>query len=307
MERAVLVLCALLLNLLLAGPPKWFEALGLGRLTRWPAVLVRMLERRLNRERRSSEERRLRGALLVGMALGGGLLVGALLNWLFQYNLRFIELLLVALLLPVRPSWDTAAQIRYGLYTGNPSMARAALEHTVWRHHALLDEHGLARAGIELLAVHFAEKIFAPALAYVLFGLPGLFISKAVYVLRETLPRTGDEFARATQAAHYALHYIPARVACVLFLAAAFFMPSVKAGEAVRKLSPAINRAAPQEIALLSAASVLKLSLGGPTSAYAQAWIGDGTPKPTAYDVKRALQLFAFLHLLLLVLFGLFL
>src|SRR5687767_5653289 len=76
MERAVLVLSALLLNAFLAGPPRWYEALGLGKLSRLCAHIVRDAERRLNRDHRSASEREMRGILLVALVIIAALLGG---------------------------------------------------------------------------------------------------------------------------------------------------------------------------------------------------------------------------------------
>lgn len=310
MERAVLILSALLLNAVFAGPARLFDALGLMPFFRYPAGKVRDLERRLNRDHRPHSEREMRGVLLVGVVIIAALILGTFLDWLFSHNLQFMGLLLVALLLPVRPTWDCAWSIRKYLVSGDLRQARDALKETAWRHHALLDEYGVARAGIELIAVQFSEKIFAPAMWYILFGLPGFLASKSVYVLQENLSRPSEEngFARATTLVHYFLHYIPSRIAAVLWLGAAFFVPGASAAEAAKQLTPFIERAGPHKMALLSAASVLGLGLGGPGSIYVhEEWVGSGTVKPGAYDVRRALYVFVLLHLMLFVLFGLFL
>jgi cobalamin biosynthesis protein CobD/CbiB len=104
------------------------------------------------------------------------------------------------------------------------------------------------------------------------------------------------------------VHYIPSRIAVVLWLGAALFLPASNAAQAADQLRPSLERARPQKLALLSAASVLKLGLGGPASAYVpEAWVGTGTVKPGAADLQRALYAFILLHLFLFVLLGLFL
>lgn len=303
MDRAIIIVSALLLNALLAGPRPLYIALGLAEWGRWPAKAVRDLERRLNRDHRSESERETRGMLLVAAFAAGALLLGWFFSWLFQHSL--LEILLVMLALPVRPAWDVASAIRKRLKAGDVMGAKQALEGTSWRHYAVLDEYGVARAGIETLAVSFSEKILAPALWYLLFGLPGLFLSKAVYLLRETLP-PDLAISKATQAAHVLLHYIPSRLAAILWLAASLFLPSSQPREAASHISAKFLAAPPLAFSLLAAASVLKLSLGGPVSIYTKEWQGTGSPRPAAADLRRALLLFALLHLLLFILAGLF-
>lgn len=307
-DRAFLILCSLLLNAALAGPRRWYVALGLATVARYPAAWIRDAERRLNRDHRSFKERESRGMVLVVFVLAASLVLGAAGNWLLQRNFHFLEILFIGLLLPVRPTWDCVSQIRQGLHGGDLAKAKQALEDTAWKHHALMDEYGVARAGIEMLAVHFSEKILAPVLWYLVLGLPGLLMSKAIYLLQETLVRPGDSgqgFGKAARQAHAVLHYIPSRLAAVFWLAACVFMPAAKLRRAARQVSDGMKGRTPQAMSLLAAASVLGMSLGGPNSVYAQGgWIGNGTPKPMAADVKRGLMFFAVLHLFLFVFVG---
>lgn len=115
------------------------------------------------------------------------MLAGWLGALLFTANLRFAELLVLAALMPARQGWDLAQSIRKHLQAGELAKARMELDGTPWRHHALLDEHGAARAAIELLTVQFSEKIVSPMLWYLLFGLPGLLVCAAITLLHEAL------------------------------------------------------------------------------------------------------------------------
>jgi len=309
MERALLVLSALLLNALLAGPHHWYEALGLAGLSAFPAQALRDIERRLNRDHRSAKERRTRGTLLAFMVLAVSLVTGTLCGWWFRKYLPFGGLLLLILMLPVRPAWDTASSIRKYLKAGDLPAARQVLENTPWRHHALMDDDGVARAAIETLAVQFSENILAPALWYMALGLPGLFLSKTVWLLAETLVRPGNadhDFSRTAQKAHMIIHYLPSRLSALLWLTASLFVLPVHLRNTVRAIASAMAKEPPQILSLIAAASVLDASLGGPGSAYAhERWIGSGTTHPTPAIIGRALYLFAILHLLLFLLIGL--
>lgn len=310
MERAILVLGALLLNAVFAGPRRVVAQLGLGRITRVPVVLIRDLERKLNRDHRSLAEREVRGMVLVVAALVLSLLAGRIAAVVTR-DLPFLELLVVALALPVRPTWDLASDIRNKLRRGDLPGARQALEGTPWRYHAVMDEYAVARAAIETLSVHFSEKILAPALWYVMFGLPGLFASKCVTMMQETLmqPLAGEAgFNKAARVADYGMHYLPSRLAALFWMVAMMFLPAKKMRDISKPIAEGLFTAAPQVLSVLSAALVLKLSLGGPTSIYAPAgWVGIGTARPTHIDIRRAQYLFALLHLFLFILFGLFL
>jgi adenosylcobinamide-phosphate synthase len=313
MEHALFALSALLLNMVLAGPRQWYEAIGLSRIVRMPVTLLRDAERKLNRDNRSLEERQWRGDLLACLILTGSLLVGWVLGWLSKHGFEFIELLVLTAALPVRPTWDRTSQISTSLQAGNSASAHKALEGTAWRHHAVLDNYSVARAGIETLAVSFSDKIVAPLFWYLCIGLPGLLACKSIVLLQETTLQTGSKhstggFGKTAQAMHYWLNFIPARIAAILWMAAAAFVPSCRWKDAAKKITASIGNKSPQVVALLSAASVLGITLGGPASIYTgEQWIGDGTPKTPPADVKRALFLFALLCLFLFILLGVFL
>lgn len=311
MERALLILSALLLNAAFAGPRQWLQALGISRLSALPAQGLRSLERKLNRDHRSARERETRGTLLTVAVLLASLIAGVICGWLLKMDFRFAGLLILTLSLPVRPAWDIASLIRKHLKDGHIGAARHVLEGTAWRHHALMDEHALSRVAIETLAVSFSERIVAPALWYLALGLPGLFVSKAAWLLEETLVRPGNidrSFSKTAQSLHYILHYIPSRLAALLWLAVAVFFPSIRLRDVLHPVMAGMAKEPPQVLSLTAAAAVMSLSLGGPGSLYAnERWIGGGTARPTAVNIGRALYLFGLLHLLFFVLLGLFL
>lgn len=301
MDRALFVISALLLNALLGHLSlyEWFA--------RQPAVQytnqwLALIERKLNREHRSPQEREMRGWILIGAVLAACLLLGAGAQWLLHRQAWLLELVILTAALPARSAWERMQRLRTGLQAGDPDAASRALDSA-----APPDEPGIARAGIELLAVHFSEKILAPALWYMAFGLPGLCLSKAVWWLQRSLAKPGHAFGRAASAVHYWLHYVPSRLNALLWIVASLFLPSARIREAVYALSDAMPKSPPDRLALQSAAAVLHLSLGGPHSPYAHgAWLGGGSVKPLPADLKRAQWSFVLLCLLFFLLTGLF-
>lgn len=305
MDRALLVLCALLLNAAIAGPREWYVKLGISRLAALPGRLARHAERKLNREHRSAEDRRLRGWAVVAAALFTAGLLGAPAAFLFANDLRFIELVLVALLLPVRPIWDRASAIRRGLAATDIPKARGALVGTPWKHHALLDEHGLARAAIETTAVDFSEKLVAPVLAYLWLGLPGLFIVKALSVLQSALAQA-PEFGEAAAVTHRWLHFIPARLAAAFLLFSALFLTSANIAAAAKQVGAFLLTDTPRALMVRTQAAVLNLALGGPKSPYLGVWAESGAMKTLPSDISRALVAYLFACIGLFIFAGAF-
>lgn len=306
MDHALLALCALLLNAVLGGPRRWYAALGATRLGQIPARFLRALERKLNRQHRSTQQREWRGMVLVMAAVPTSIAAGAVAKWMLE-TIPFAEVLLLAVLLPVRPTWDIASHLRKQLSAGNLAQSRNTLKDTQWRHYALLDEHGLARAGIEILAVCFLEKILSPVCWYLLFGLPGLLACKTVTLMQETYsrpPATAADFGKAAIMVHGWMHWLPARIAFLFWFAARGFLPRETKFPPVRALLREVN---PQRLVLLAASSALGVSLGGPTSVYVQEWIGGGPVKALPQDITRALFAYILLNVFLFLLAGFFL
>ncbi len=298
MDHALIAACALLLNA------------AFGAYVRLPdtSAFLRDLERRLNREHRSPAEREGRGTLLLAAVMLGALLVGAIGAWLLQGNLKFLELGIVACLLPVRPVWDAAAKVRAALASGHIQDARQVFADSQWRHYAVMDEYALARASIETLAVKVTERIVSPVLWYVTFGLPGLLLCSSVTLLRESWsqPLSRADFGKAAQFASDVLHYLPSRVVMLLWLVASLFISPKYTQALVQELPKVLPRLSSHLLALTCAACVLRLSLGGPGSVYAHgAWVGGGTHKALPADIRRMQHGFALLCLFVFVALGL--
>ena len=289
MASPVIVLLAMLLNIGLLGSKRFAPPSGHTAL----ATLIRSVERKLNRPQRSQRERRQRGMLLLAAAVMTGWAFGSGLHALFVSTWRSGEIFVLAFLLPVRPTWERADAIFKALKAHDTAAARLALQPTVWRHYALLDEHAVARAAIEILAVQLSEKIVAPVLWYMVLGLPALCVSKAIYLLIETLcqpMQRANDFTQPIRLAHHVMHYIPARVTMAGWLLGLLLLPSAHWLVSLRTLgkSPLVT-ASPEQVSVLAVACALNLSLGGPTSVYTDGqWFGPATAKATSADIKRA-------------------
>jgi len=301
MDHALIVIFALALNLVFGGPRALFEATGVARIARIPAKLLRDQERNFNQPGRH--------ILLIAYTLIIALVAGIVLHYLFISNLKFLEVMLVASLLPVRQTLERTWTIKRSLEQGNALTAKQALDGTVWKHHILLDEYGVARAAIELMAVNASEKILQPILWYMLIGVPGLLVCKVITLMQDALPAP---FA-AERTINQILLNIPAlsgwvcaRLASVLWIAASFIIPGADNQKTIASFAGGVTKIPTLPYLLFTLATVLNVSLGGPTSAYVNTqWIGSGTAKPSATDVTRALYMFALIHVLLFVLLGL--
>jgi adenosylcobinamide-phosphate synthase len=121
--------------------------------------------------------------------------------------------LLASILLAQRSLYDHVARVSHGFAEGGVDGARRAVSMIVGRDPESLDEAGICRAAIESAAENFSDGVVAPVFWFVLFGLPGLVIYKAV--------NTADSMIGHRSPRHLAFGWASARLDDLLNLAPA--------------------------------------------------------------------------------------
>lgn len=199
----------LLLLLAALAAEAWLGGLDLGwRGWRAPrrryAELLRSLQRRLDRPQRGARALRLRGLLVAGLLPLGALAAGLLLG-LFTRHYPFawtLELLLLFAALRLRRSHRLGRLVLVALDHGREQAARDALARLAAVDLApgaveALPAGGLAVTAAGMLERRLADAAVAPALWFVLLGLPGLFAWVAVQ--RAALVLAGPRVAGAPE------------------------------------------------------------------------------------------------------------
>ena len=210
---AALLLPALALDAAL-GEPDWLwkrlphPAVLMGRVVGW-------LDQRLNR----GANRRGKGILAVALMVAGAGLLGALIaglpgGWLFQILIAAILLAQRSLVQHVRAVGDA---LRLSVGDGRLMVARI-----VGRDTAALDGPGIARGAIESAAENLSDGVVAPALWFLVAGLPGLLIYKIVNtadsMIGHRTPRH-EQFGWAAARLDDVLNWVPARLTAGLIAA----------------------------------------------------------------------------------------
>jgi len=291
---------ALLLDALI-GDPRWFY-----RRIHHPVALIGgaigLLDRWLNRPVAASVLRFGAGVLTVLVVVG---IVGAL-AWAIGYGLRriepewigaLIEVALASILLAGRSLHGHVAAVARGLGTSLAD-GRKAVAAIVGRDPATLDEAGVTRAAIESAAENFSDGLIAPLFWYLLFGLPGIAAYKAINTADSMIGHRAEKYrAFGWTAARLddLVNLVPARLAGLMLALGAALIPWASAKRALGTMvrdagkhrSP--NAGWPEA----AMAGALGLSLGGPrqyTGDHADdPWIGAGSRKASAGDIRRAL------------------
>lgn len=305
-NHAFIAAIALLLHGLFAGLRRFYAGTKYEAWLNLPVRVIQWLERKLNRSERSVGDRRIRGGLVVAVCLTMAVVTGLAALWLVSlfYLGVILEILLVTLAISLRPAVDRALEVHSRLQSGDLPAARHALAGTAWRNYALLDEHGVARAAMEKVVVDFADKTVSPLGWYLLLGLPGVLVSRALNLLAETLRGHRRQFGYVAYRLDHWLHFIPGQIAALLLALAALFLPFGKPGQALAAIIAADFTIPARNGVVAAAAYALNVTLGGPADVYADHadWIGSGSARVLPRDILRALILTGLAALCLLLL-----
>ncbi len=278
----------------LIGDPRWLW----GRLKHPVVVLgsfIDVLDRHVNRG--SSARRRVAGfavlAAIVVVAVAAGILL-AFLGW-------FVEAIVMAILLAQRSLHDHVRAVATALRRDGLEEGRRVVGLIVGRDTGQLDCHGVSRAAIESCAENFADGVVAPIFWYVVAGLPGLLVYKAVNTLDSMIGHRDSRhraFGQASARCDDLLNLLPARLSALMVVGACLFMAGADPRRSWRALwrdaghhrSP--NAGWPEA----AFAGALGVAIAGPRR-YAgilvfDAWMGDGRVACTPDDIDAALRLY---------------
>ena len=174
---ALFVVVAALAFDALIGDPDWLWR-RLPHPVVWLGHLIGLLDRTLNRESWSQQQRKIAGigATVLVVAVAG------LTGWLVETALPRTMLgnlvlgLLASVLIAQRSLYQHVAGVRSAFAEEGLAGAREAVAMIVGRDPDRLDEAGVCRAAIESCAENFSDGVVAPAFWLALLGLPGLIV-----------------------------------------------------------------------------------------------------------------------------------
>lgn len=301
-EPFAVLLAALLFDAVLAGLPGLRETLalpeiGLGKIVTW-------LDGRLNRSHRSAPNRAMRGAAVVTITAAAAFAAGYViaqfaLGWRHGW---MVQAIVVASLLAQRSTFDAARSVTRMLRTRGVEVGREMLARTESYDVSALDENAVARGAIEGCAERFCDGVVAPALWYIVLGLPGICAYRAISVAARRIGHPTPHYASFGAAATWldrVANFAPAPIAGMILVLSAVFVPGANPIRALTTMArDSRNRGSPSAGWTESAvAGALGLSLAGPRRYRGETvrgpWIGDGRARATPADISRAVYLFA--------------
>ncbi|HVY79372.1 MAG TPA: adenosylcobinamide-phosphate synthase CbiB [Steroidobacteraceae bacterium] len=258
----------------------------------WIGALISTFEVRMNRG--SERMRRVAGCALLIVLIA----VSTIAGWVLEragdaWPLGMIGVLLAGTtMLAQRSLYDHVAAVLRPLQSGRLEEARREVSRIVGRDTAALDAAGVSTAAIESVAESFCDGIVAPAFWFLIGGLPGLFICKAINTADSMVGHKDERhraFGWAAARADDLVNLIPARIAGLLICIAGLGGWRTMVRDAPLHASP--NGGWPEA----AMAGVLARQLGGPV-AYSgelafRAHLGAG-PRPDATSLRAALNVY---------------
>ena len=217
---AVVLGGALVLDLVFGDPPNRWHPVA------WLGTLIAAARRRFAYG--TPVALLVKGALvtigMAGLAAGAGVMVARAAEWLGVAGIP-LEALALSCCLSVRGLWRAATEIATALQRGDLARARALLGfHLVSRPTADLTEGEVAAATIESVAENLTDSVLAPALMFLVFGLSGAALYRAVNTADAMIGyREGalEYFGKIAARADDVLNLGPARMAALAIVIAA--------------------------------------------------------------------------------------
>jgi len=262
----------------------------------WLGGLIAGMERAWNGPERSGKARRALGVatLLILIAVAGG--AGWGLERLAASAPFWPGLAIVVIWgatgLAARSLFDHVRAVAKPLASGDLPAARLAVSMIVGRDVEAMDEGGVATAALESLAESFCDGVVAPVFWFVVGGLPGLFVYKAVNTADSMIGHMEPRwraFGWAAARADDVMNWIPARIAGCLIALGGWQGWRIMWRDARKHASP---NAGWTEAAM---AGALRVRLGGPVRydgiTAQRPDFGDWAP-PRAHDLRRGLRVY---------------
>ncbi len=275
----------------------------------WIGGLIAGLERGWNRPERSAKMRRALGVLTVLILLvaagGAGWGIERLAATAPFWPGLAILMIWGATGLAARSLFEHVRAVARPLTVGDLPAARRAVGMIVGRDVEDMDEGEVAAAALESLAESFCDGVVAPVFWFVVGGLPGLFVYKAVNTADSMIGHMEPRwraFGWAAARTDDVMNWIPARIAGALIALGGWQGWRIMWRDAGKHASP--NAGWPEA----AMAGTLRVRLGGPVAydgvVTHRPDFGDWAP-PRAHDLHRGLRVYgvacAVLMLLLIV------
>lgn len=284
MSLGLMLVCAMCLDAAL-GEPDW-----LWSRIKHPAVMIGSLIGWLDKRLNHGAARRAKGVGVLVLLVCGAWGLG----WALSLLGPVVEILVCAILLAQQSLVAHVRAVGEGLMA-SLAEGRAQVAMIVSRDTRDMTEAQVARSAIESAAENLSDGVIAPAFWFLVAGLPGLLVYKAVNTADSMIGYRNEKyraFGWASARFDDLLNLIPARLTCVMIVALSGQWSRWReiVADAHRHISP--NAGWPEA----AMARALNVALAGPRSYDGKvrdlAWVNGDAPREIgASDVFRACRM----------------
>lgn len=300
--RVLILLVAFGIEAVLAYPAPLFRAIG--HPVSWLGALIKALDSVANRPEYSEMMRRMAGVatllLLLGVSVGAGVALEIIVAQI-PYLGFVVAIAVVATLIASGNLDQHVRAVVSALRSEGLAGGRGSIAMIVGRDPDALDEAAICRAAIESLAENASDGVTAPAMWYLVGGLPGMIAYKAINTADSMIGHLSEQYRAFGWAAARLddLVNLPAsRLTGLMFIASAAIVPGASATSAWRafrrdaRLHRSPNAGWPEA----AMAGALGLRIAGPRTYHGvlvdDHWMGDGRAEATPADIERALMIY---------------
>lgn len=221
-----------------------------------------------------------------------------------------LEAIALAFMISPRSLAEAGMEIVYRLQDGDIAGARKAVGMIVGRDTAGLHEEEIARAAVETVAENTVDGIIAPLFFYLIGGLPLAVLYRAANTMDAMIGYRNAKylyFGRMAARLDDVLNLIPARIAGLLFVCAAFLLRKDAAGAWKTLWRDASKHPSPNGgYAEAPVAGALGIRLGGENCYFGEvhfrAHMGDAQQPITATSIRDTVRLMYTVTLLFILL-----
>ncbi len=221
MNMLVCIIIALTIDRII-GWPNW-----LFRHISHPVVLIGNLisvcEKTFNNANTTASIRRFWGIITVLIVTGVCLLAALFVSLLIPNNQlgTILTSLLIWPWIAAKSLSEHVEKVALALSKADSESARTAVSMIVGRNAKTLDDPGIARASLESLSENTSDGVIAPLFWAVIFGLPGLFVYKAINTLDSMIgyrTQAHEAFGWAAAKLDDIVNFLPARLTGTIYI-----------------------------------------------------------------------------------------
>ena len=252
MTSAWVLVAALLLDAIL-GEPRW-----LWQRMPHPAVLMGRLIGWCDKTLNHGSARKAKGILVVA----GLVFIGGAIGILFSAFGPIFEVVIAAILLAQRSLVQHVSAVSDGLRLST-AQGRRAVSMIVSRDTSDMQTPAVARAAIESAAENLSDGVIAPALWFLIGGLPGIIIYKLVNTADSMIGYRTEKYTNFGWAAARlddVLNWVPARITAILIALPAGVLSQLNAIQQDAALHRSPNAGWPEA----AMARAIAVALAGP-------------------------------------------